>query len=221
VIAGLGSVGLVVGLLALEPFAALPSLPQPPPRTVTLTIAGGIQRQPSPEMDTVYGTTHPLEIELRGGAWWGERLGVGLVVGVQRRTGEGIAPKEPMPTTVLWQIPVAVEGRARLAVRDGQPVVPIVRAGLGVVGAVETWSVEEGGSGEWRGVKAAVHVAGGFQLRLPFPELSFGGPRFTEIRGPSDLYLQVEGRLRSAADFGRAGLDLSGAGVVVGLTFLL
>ncbi len=215
------ALGLLVGMVALEPMAALPSLPAPPPRSVTISIAGGIQRQPSPAMDAVYGTTHPLEIEVRGGAWWGERLGVGLVVGLQRRSGEGIAPKAPMPTTVLWQIPVAVEGRLRLALHDGQPVVPIVRAGLGAVGAIETWSVEDGESGEWRGVKAAVHVAGGFQLRLPFPELSFGGPRFTEVPGPQDLYLQVEGRLRSAADFGREALDLSGAGVVVGLTFLL
>jgi hypothetical protein len=217
----LAALGLMVGLMGLDPAPMLPTLPPPPPRSVTVSIAGALQRQPSDEMDAVYGTTHPFEIEVRGGAWWGERVGVGIVGGVQRRVGEGIAPKAPTPTTVLWQIPLAVEGRLRMALHDGQPVVPLVRAGLGVVGAIETWTVEEGDSGEWRGFKAAVHVAGGFQIRMPFPELSFGGPRFTEIRGPQDLYLQVEGRLRSAADFGRGGLDLSGAGVVIGLTFLL
>jgi hypothetical protein len=202
--------------LALAPI----SLPQPPPRSFSVSVAGAIQRQPGEAIDAVYGTEFPLELEVRAGALWGERFGVGLVVGLQHRTGEGIAAKGPLPVTILWQIPVAAEGRLRLVLRDEQAFVPVLRAGLGVVAAIERWSVEDGDSGVWRGVKAAVHVAGGFQLRLPFPEFSFRGPSFgaSPIR---DIYLQVEGRLRSAADFGRAGLDLSGAGLVVGLTLLL
>ena len=216
--------GLLLGaslavLTALEPLAMLPVPPTPPPRTFSVTVAAGLQRQPSTEMDSVYGTSFPIEVEVRGAAWWGERVGVGVVAGVQHRTGEGIGPKTA-PVTILWQIPVAVEGHLRLAIYDQQPVVPTLRVGLGAVGAIERWEIEGGDSGVWRGVKASVHVAGGVQIRLPFPELSFGRPSFG---GPvaQDLYLHVEGRLRSAANFGLAGLDLSGAGLVVGLTLLL
>jgi hypothetical protein len=220
--------GFVVGDV-LEPVDPPPDLPTAPPRSVSLTLSAGIHRQPSPEMDAVYSTAFPLEVEFRAAGWFGERFGVGIVAGVQRRDGEGIAPTEPLPTTVLWQIPLAVEGGLRLALQDGQVFVPTMRAGLGVVVALENWEVadltdpeaeEPVSSGSWRGVKGAVHFAGGFQVRIPFPELSFRGPSFGPP-GIQDLYLSVEGRLRSAADFGRGGLDLSGAGVFVGLTFLL
>ena len=178
-----------------------------------------VRIQPSEPMETVYGRTQPLEVEARGGVWWQERLGVGGLLGFSRRDGVGIGPGEELPATVLWQIPVAFEGRARLALRDDQPVVPVIRGGLGVVVVHETWSggstSEEGG---WAAVKATAHIAGGAQIRLPFPELGFGGPRFTTARLPRAVYLQFEGRLRSAGDFGRKGLDLSDAGVVAGLT---
>ena len=143
-----------------------------------------------------------------------------MVAGFSKRIGEGFAPAKPMPTTNLWQIPVAAEGRLRMALVEEQFFVPILRAGLGVVAVIENWDAPEGEDGVWWGVKGAVHVAGGFQLRIPMPDLTFGGP---SLGGPviRDVYLSVEGRLRSAADFGRGGLDLSSAGLVVGLTLLL
>ena len=179
----------------------------------------GVRLQPSEAMEAVYGRTQPLEVEVRGGVWWQERVGFGAVVGFSRRDGIGIGPGEEPPATVLWQFPVAFEGRARLALHDEQPVVPLIRGGLGVVVVHETWSggsaTEEGG---WAAVKATAHVAGGAQFRLPYPELAFGGPRFTLARMPRAVYLQIEGRLRTAADFGRKGLDLSDAAVFAGLT---
>ena len=113
-----------------------------------------------------------------------------------------------------------VEGLMRLILWKAQPVVPYLRGGLSGVVWSETWAGTDGDLDEASGIKWGVHVGGGAQFRLPFPEINWRG-RVVGDPVLDDIYIYVEGWARSASDFGSAGLDLSAFGAAVGLSLLL
>ena len=182
-----------------------------------LLISGqlGVSDQPSVPMRKVYDRANAFSLEARATWLFQERFGVGLGVGGQVREGTGVAASGDPPTTRLWQVPVFVEGQLRLALSRRQIVVPYLRGGFDVV----IWS-EKGGAQDPSGAKAGVHLGGGAQFQLPFPEINWQG-RLSGNPVLDDIYLHLEGWLRSANNFGGAGLDLSAGGIGLGLTFLL
>jgi hypothetical protein len=115
----------------------------------------------------------------------------------------------------MWQVPIQVEGSARLLLWKTQIVVPYLRGGFDGVIWTESWDDER-----MTGIKWGVHAAGGAQFRLPFPEINAPG-RMVGDPVLDDIYLHVEGWARSASNFGSAGLDLSAAGGAIGLTLLM
>ncbi|HCP45202.1 MAG TPA: hypothetical protein DIU15_04130 [Deltaproteobacteria bacterium] len=175
----------------------------------------GVSDQPSTPMRTVYARTNPFSLEVRATWLFLERFGVGAGAGWHLRAGTGVAATGDPPTTTLVQVPVFVEGTLRLALSRGQIVVPYVRGGFDVV----VWS-EKDGVRDPSGTKLGVHMGGGAQFQLPFPELNWEG-RLSGNPILDDIYLHLEGWARSANNFGAAGLDLSAVGIGLGLTFLM
>ncbi len=193
--------------------------------------------QPDPIMKQVYARKTPFGFRLQANVLFEERYGVGLAVGLHRRAGTGVAPDGEPPETVLWQIPVAIEGWLRMALWNDQPVVPYLRAGFDVVVAIERVLVADEADPEaddaeatrgpvedlvpaWHGAKLGVHGGGGVQIRLPFPEIQWSGG-MTGPPGLNDIYFHIEGWGRSADNFGAAGVNLSAVGVSAGVTLLL
>jgi hypothetical protein len=166
-------------------------------------------------MVTVYANEYPFALELHATWLFQEKFGVGIGFAGQIREGTGVAAVGEPPTTTLWQAPIFIEGRLRLALLKKQVAVPYLRGGFDAV----LWS-EEDGQNDPRGVKWGVHMGGGVEFRLPFPELNWEG-RLTGDSLLDDVYLHVEGWARSANNFGSPGLDLSGAGIGLGITVLL
>jgi len=180
-----------------------------------------LSEQPSVPMKTVYAANQPFGAQARIAYLFGERFGVGAGVGFQVRMGTGIAPSDETPPEVwIWQVPIEVEGLMRLILWKAQPVVPYLRGGLSGVVWSETWAGTDGDLDEASGIKWGVHVGGGAQFRLPFPEINWRG-RVVGDPVLDDIYIYVEGWARSASDFGSAGLDLSAFGAAVGLSLLL
>lgn len=194
---------------------------QGPDRSVLLSVEAQVFTQPSPEMKQVYATNNPIAGGFRVAWLFGERFGVGGGASLTWRKGTGIAAAGQTPPEVrITQVPVELEGSMRVLVFRTQPVVPYVRGGLTGVVWRETWG-DTDGSLEWvQGIKFGVHVGGGVQIRLPFPEINMRNRRIGDAV-LDDLWLHVEGWARSASDFGRDGLDLSTVGAGVGLTFLM
>lgn len=218
---------LVAVMLVASPAAAAmteaprPSeLPSPPDRAFLLGAQLGAMLQDGPALKRVYGRDDPLQIEVRGTWLFEERFGLGLSGGVQFRRGTGIAPSGQTPSEArFWQFPVALEGQLRLALWRDQVAVPYVRGGFTLV----VWHEVDTATDPARlpvGAKIGPHVAGGLQVRLPFPELDFEG-RLSGDPWIDALYLHVEGSLRSSDNFGAPGLDLSAAGISLGLTLLM
>lgn len=177
--------------------------------------------QPSPAMKTVYGNKNPWSGEIRLQYLFGERFGIGGGVGFSLRSGTGFAPAdEEPPTTWLWQVPIQVEGSMRLLLWREQPVVPYLRGGFDAVVWTETWPDASGARQGITGIKWGAHAAGGAQFRLPFPEINMRGRQVGD-QVLDDIWLHLEGWVRSADGFGRGGLDLSGAGAGIGLTLLM
>jgi hypothetical protein len=172
-------------------------------------------------MKQVYGTANPFAGGMRVAWLFSERFGIGAGASLSLRKGTGIAPTGQTPPEVwMWQVPIEVEGSLRMLLYRSQPVVPYLRGGATAVIWRETWGDPGGELESVMGLKWGVHVGGGVQLRLPFPEINLRNRR---IQGSvlDDLWLHIEGWTRSASNFGAEGLDLSCAGVGVGLTFLL
>jgi len=175
----------------------------------------GVSDQPSIPMRKVYDRTNPFSLELRATWLFQERFGVGVGLNWHLREGTGVAVSGDPPTTTLVQVPVFVEGALRLALSRRQVVVPYVRGGIDVV----AWS-EKDGAQDPSGAKFGVHMGGGAQFQLPFPELNWEG-RLSGNPVLDDIYLHLEGWARSANNFGAVGLDLSAVGIGLGLTFLM
>ena len=211
-------------------------------RWLQIGVQADLALQPDPVMKQVYGRQSPFGLRLQVTALFEERFGIGLSAGLQRRQGTGVAPDGDLPKVVLWQVPVAVEGWLRMALWRDQPVVPYLRAGFDVVGAVERVLPAEADDADaveaddtadeatantppdlvppWHGVKVGVHGGGGVQIRLPFPEITWDGG-MTGPPGLRDIYFHLEGWGRSADSFGAPGVDLSAVGVSAGVTLLL
>ena len=205
--------------------AGLPPVPEGPPRVehrappnrvFLASMQFDVGVQPSEAMDRVYGKANPFSLHLRGTWLFGERFGVGIGAGFGVRGGTGIAPAwGDRPETRMWQIPIQVEGTARLLLWQTQVVVPYLRGGFDAVIWTESWNDER-----MTGVKWGVHAAGGAQFRLPFPEINHPG-RMVGDPVLDDIYLHLEGWARSASNFSSDGLDLSSAGGGIGLTLLM
>ena len=218
---------LVAVTLAAAPAAAAmteaprPSeLPAPPDRVFLVGVQVGAMLQDGPALKTVYGRDNPLQIELRGTWLFEERFGVGLSGGLQFRRGTGVAPSGLEPAEAqMWQFPLSLEGHLRMALWRDQVAVPYLRGGLTLL----LWHEVDTASDPVSlpvGLKFGPHVGGGVQFRLPFPELDFEG-RISGDPWIDAVYLHVEGSVRSSSDFGAPGLDLSAAGVSLGLTLLM
>ena len=230
---------------AAAPNGVFEPAPVPPTPVLTWTrwlqigVQADLATQPDPAMKQIYGRQSPFGLRLQANVLFEERYGVGLSAGLQRRAGTGVAPDGEPPETVLWQIPMAVEGWLRMALWRDQPVVPYLRAGFDVVVGVERVleaapAAEEDAAAEedttseppsdlvppWVGVKLGVHGGGGVQIRLPFPEIQWEGG-MTGPPGLSDIYFHIEGWGRSADNFGAAGVNLSAVGVSAGVTLIL
>jgi len=190
-------------------------LAQVPDRSILIAGQLDFGWQPSDPMVQVYANEYPFAVQLRATWLFQEKFGVGIGFAGQVREGTGVSPVGEPPTTTLWQAPIFLEGCLRLALLKKQVAVPYVRGGFDAV----FWS-EEDGQDEPKGVKWGVHMGGGVEFRLPFPELNWEG-RLTGNSLLDDVYLHVEGWARSADNFGAPGLDLSGAGLGVGITLLL
>ena len=216
------------GVDAAEPLPPVPTYAPPslsgpvmPDRAFLVSGQLAIGAQPSAAMKQIYGRKNPWSGELRLHYLFGERFGVGAGVGFSVRKGTGIAPAdEEPPETWMWQIPVHVEGSMRLLIFREQPVVPYLRGGFDAVIWNETWPDVNGDRQGLAGVKWGVHAGGGAQFRHPIPEIN---KRRRQVGDPvlDDIWLHVEGWVRSADDFGRSGLDLSAAGGAIGLTLLM
>ncbi len=241
------------------------TLPEPAPLPMTRVFHLGAQvdftHALHRHVKTVHGRTDPVAFEVWGAWLFDERAGIGLRGGLSRRRGLGVAPALPdedagetalagdapvgPPETVLWQIPLAIEGRLRLALVRDQPVVPYLRAGVGAMVAIERLfspdpvdpaagaEAADGAAEEevvddrearvadsqttW--VKATVHGGGGVQIRVPFPEVQWEGS-MAGASMLSDVYVYIEGWGRAANNFGADGADFSSMGVSVGATVL-
>lgn len=199
-----------------------PSLPQlkAPDRFFLLSGQAAVGVQDDPFLKQVYGVANPFSFGLRGTVVFTERFGFGAGFDFQNRVGTGAAPSDTSPPTVmLWEIPVYIEAHLRMLLWKTQPVVPYLRGGLDAMIWIENFFID-GTKHEVRGVKWGAHIAGGAQFRLPFPEINQPG-RLIGDPVLDDIYLHVEGWARSASNFGNSPLDLSGAGVAVGITLLM
>ena len=188
---------------------------QLPDRSILVAAQLDLGWQRSEPMAAVYDNESPFALQIRATWLFKEKFGVGIGLAGQLREGTGVAAVGEGPTTTLWQAPLFVEGHLRLALIKKQVAVPYLRGGFDAV----LWS-EEDGETDPKGVKWGVHMGGGVAFRLPFPELNWEG-RLTGNSLLDDVYLHVEGWARSANNFGSPGLDLSGAGVSLGLSLLL
>jgi len=186
-----------------------------PDRSVLISGQLDFGWQRSDPMVEVYANEYPFSVEVRATWLFQEKFGVGIGFAGQIREGVGVSPVGEPPTTTLWQAPIFLEGCLRLALLKKQVAVPYLRGGFDAV----LWS-EEDNTTDPRGAKWGVHMGGGVQFRLPFPELNWEG-RLTGNSLLDDVYLHVEGWARSADNFGSQGLDLSAAGVGAGITLLL
>ncbi|MCP4870112.1 MAG: porin family protein [Proteobacteria bacterium] len=194
---------------------------QGPDRSVLVSVEAQVFTQPSAAMKQVYGTNTPFAGGLRAAWLFGERFGVGGGASFALRKGTGVAPAgQTPPETWMTQVPIELEGSMRVLVFRTQPVVPYLRGGLTGVVWRESWADSAGKLAWIQGIKFGVHVGGGVQIRLPFPEINMRNRRIGDAV-LDDIWLHVEGWARSANDFGRDGLDLSTAGAGVGLTFLM
>ncbi len=195
-------------------------LPPPPDRSLLASVQVGALLQDGPAMKQVYGRENPLQVEVRATFLFEERFGFGFSGGLQFRRGTGVAPSGATPSEALfWQIPIAVEGHLRMALWKDQIAVPYARFGVTAVVWHEVDHATSPATLPW-GVKFGPHAAGGAQFRLPFPELDFEG----RLSGPpliDAVYVHVEGSVRSSSNLGAPGLDLSAAGVSLGLTLLM
>jgi len=203
-----------------EDASALPTL-HGPDRSLLVSGEIRVAAQPSPEMKQVYDDALPFSAGFRVAWLFGERFGVGGGASLSWRKGTGIAPEGQTPPEVwMYQVPIELEGSMRMLLFRSQPVVPYLRGGLSAVVWRESWADATGKLAWVQGIKWGVHVGGGAQIRLPFPEINLKNRR---IGDPvlDDIWLHVEGWARSASDFGADGLDLSSAGAGVGLTFLM
>ena len=241
-----------LSILTVVPFSAHASeqvfeevtFPDPPNALPRRIITAGVQLdvnyQFNPIVKQVYDRNGPFGLSVWANVLFDERVGIGVVAGVQRRAGTGVAPEGEPPEVVLWQLPIALEGWLRMALVRDQPVVPYLRAGVGVVLAWEKVFlaadpavVDEAGAADaadaetearvadsvWMGRKMTVHGGGGVQIRLPFPEIQWEGS-MAGVSALSDIYLHIEGWGRAANDFGRPGVDLSAVGASAGLTVM-
>lgn len=109
---------------------APPALPR---RLVTAGVQLDVNYQFNPIVKQVYDRNGPFGLSMWANVLFDERVGLGVVAGVQRRAGTGVAPEGEPPDVVLWQLPIALEGWLRMALVRDQPVVPYLRAGVGVV----------------------------------------------------------------------------------------
>lgn len=213
-------------LLAAPAGAAMKEAPRPselppaPDRIFLVSAQVGASLQDGPAMKQVYSRNHPLVLLVRGTFLFEERFGIGLTAGVQYRAGTGVAPSgRKAQRAELWQVPIGLEGMLRMALWRDQVAVPYLRGGFSAV----VWHEIDFATDPWTritGVKWGPHVGGGVQVRLPFPEINFEG-RLSGDPLIDDIYFHVEGHLRSSNNFGAPGLDLSAAGVSLGLTLLL
>ena len=186
--------------------AGLPPIPDEPPMLQFagapdrfFLVSGGVSwgNQEDSFLRQVYDTSSPFSIDLRGTFLFGERFGVGIGAGFQTRTGTGSAPSDgSAPTVMIWQIPVYVEGLLRLLLWRTQPVIPYLRGGFGGTIWWENFFVS-GEKYEVRGIKWGAHVAGGVQVRLPFPEINQPG-RLIGDPVLDEVYVYIEGWARSA-----------------------
>jgi hypothetical protein len=207
------SVAILLVLAALA--TPCTSQAQLPDRSILVAGQLDLGWQRSEPMVKVYDNEYPFALQLRATWLFKEKFGVGIGLAGQLREGTGVAAVGEGPTTTLWQAPLFVEGQLRLALIKKQIAVPYLRGGFDAV----LWS-EEDGENDPKGVKWGVHMGGGVAFRLPFPELNWEG-RLTGNQLLDDVYLHVEGWARSANNFGSPGLDLSGAGVALGISLLL
>ena len=207
---------LVAVLIAVACFV-LPraGLTQVPDRSILLKGQIDFAHQRSGPMVEVYGNEYPFSIEFRGTWLFKEKFGVGIGFALQIREGTGVSPVGQGPVTTLRQAPMFLEGCLRLALLKKQVAVPYIRGGFDAV----LWS-EEDGQNDPKGVKWGAHLGGGVEIRLPFPELNWEG-RLTGNPVLDDVYLHIEAWARSADNFGSPGLDLTAAGVGMGITLLL
>jgi len=207
----------LVAILLCAVASVAPSTSQAklPDRSILVAAQLDLGWQRSEPMVAVYDNEYPVALQLRATWLFQEKFGVGIGLAGQLREGTGVAPVGEGPTTTLWQAPIFVEGHLRLALIKKQIAVPYLRGGFDAV----LWS-EEDGEQDPKGVKWGVHMGGGVAFRLPFPELNWEG-RLTGNSLLDDVYLHIEGWARSANNFGSPGLDLSGAGISLGLSLLL
>lgn len=228
-------------------------LPAPQSRVFWVGVQLDVSHQFNPDALRIYGKKAPFGFQVYGAVLANERAGVGLSVGVQRRGGAGVIAdleKEEVlaPDTVLWQVPVAIEGWLRLALWRNQPVVPTLRGGVDAVfwwekataGTPEEGVVEEAAAaveelldgedsepeelGTWQGNTVGIHLAGGVQIRMPFPEVQWEGGMGGAAGVVNDVYLHIEGRVRWINDFNdikdEGTVDLSSVGASAGITVL-
>jgi hypothetical protein len=196
---------------------ALPTLPD---RSVLLGVQVGAMLQDGYAIKRVYSRNDPLAVDVRATFLFEERFGFGVSGGLQFRRGTGVAPSGVEPAEALfWQFPIAVEGFLRMALWYDQIVVPFARFGATAV----VWHEIDHATSPASlpvGVRFGPHAGGGAQFRLPFPEIDFEG----RLSGPplvDAVYVTVEGSVRSSSNLGAPGLDLSAAGISLGLTLLL
>lgn len=203
---------LVVLALAPAAFAAPPALPATRD-TVLVGLQMGFGPQKDAALQAVYGDAARLSFEASGHWLWQGRLGFGGGGGFWQRKGTGTAAAGDAPTARLLQVPIFVEGLFRLQLVERQIVMPYTRFGYDLV----FWQERAAGH-TVRGLKNGVHLAGGVQFHVPFPELDFEG----RVAGPPlvrGVLFHIEGWGRAANNFGGPGLDLSAAGVGFGARF--
>lgn len=210
VIVLLGIAGADTVRAAERPLPAFPSTRD----VVMVGLQLGFAPQKDAALQAVYADKARLSFELSGHWLWQGRVGVGGGIGYWQRKGAGVSAAGDPPTARLYQVPVFVEGLLRLQVVERQVVMPYARFGYDLVFWSETFR-----SSVVRGLKNGVHLGGGVQFHVPFPELDFegraAGPPF--VRG---VLFHVEGWGRAANNFGGPGLDLSAGGLGFGARFL-
>lgn len=226
-------------------------LPAPQTRVFWVGVQLDVSHQYFLDNLQIYGKKAPFGFQGYAAVLSNERVGLGVAVGVHRRTGTGLiadAQKEEVlsPDTVLWQIPTAIDGWLRLAMWRDQPVVPTMRGGFDAVywsekttegtpedGLVEeaVAAVEDLVTGETdeepaeldfrRGWAFGIHLAGGLQIRMPFPEVQWEGGMGGAAGVINDVYLHLEARVRWVNTFNvERHVDLSSVGASAGITVL-
>ena len=228
--AQVAALGLATFLCAGSAAAAgLPPVPDVPPtaprlelpdRFLLVSAQAAVGSQFDPFLKQVYASEDPFSFGVRTTVVFTERFGFGVGFDFHNRSGTGVAPSDQTPPTVMiWQVPIYIEAHLRMLLWKTQPVVPYVRGGLDSIIWWENFAVA-GVKHEVRGAKWGAHIAAGAQFRLPFPEINQPG-RLIGDPVLDDIYVHVEGWARSADNFGTSPLDLSAAGVAVGITLLM